>query len=162
MDYAPHYDTRNDTQRAEALPKSFGHDNPEVIRLMEIRDAAAKDHKAEFNLFSEFDHWRCNLAVEIEQCYCQIVEIDRRRPQHLVDLFIAGGDFAKDDEEQQRRAELEKQVERYKLAQPLLANKRANLEQRTQEVHRRHSKACQDVDALLARLRLDHVTEMRR
>jgi len=84
------------------------------------------------------------------------------RPQRLVDLLIAGGDFAKDEEEQQRRAELEKQVELYKLAQPLLTNKRANLEQRTQEVHRRYSKACHDVDALLARLRLDHVAEMRR
>jgi len=162
MEYGAHYDTRNDTQRAEDLPKDFGHDNPEVIRLMGIREEAGKESNEEARKFSEFDVFRCGLLGETDDCYNRISTIDQQRPRLLADLFIAGGDFAKDDEEQKTRAELEKTIERYKLAEPVLNNELQKRRQHLQEVQRRCSLASQDVDALLAKLRIEHVAAMRR
>jgi hypothetical protein len=161
MDYGPHYDTRNDTERAQALPKDFGHDNPEVIRLIEVRDAIELESKAVQKQYSEFDLWRCGLLGQQQHIHNQITEIDRQRPQLLADVFAGDGDFTRDDESQQTRADLAKQLERIKLAWPLLDTSRKQLEQKSQAAHQKYSLACQAVDALLAKLRLDHVAAMR-
>lgn len=160
--YEPEYDTRSESVRADALPASFGRDDPEVIRLAKIRDDIEAESKAINKRFGEFDEWRCGIVEQIERMHCEIVEIDRRRPQLLADLLIAGGDFGADDELMQRKADLQKQLERFKLAQPLLGNQRSNLEQLRQDGHQSFYTACQAVDAKLAELRMAHIVSLRR
>lgn len=160
--YPAEYDTRSESQRADALPPTFGHDDPEVIRLMKVRDDVLEQSKAIATRFHQFDEWRCGLYIDLEKISCEIVEIDRRRPQLLAEQFIAGEGFAQDDEQQQRRADLQKQVERHKLAGPLLSNSWQSLEQQSQEEHRRYYKACQDVDTKLAEIRMAHIVSQRR
>lgn len=160
--YPAEYDTRSESQRADALPPTFGHDDPEVIRMMKVRDEVHEQSKVIATRFQKFDEWRCGFYVALEKISTDIVEIDRRRPQLLADLFIAGEGFAQDDEQQERRAELQKQLERHNLAGPLLSNSRQSLEQHSQEGHRRYSKACQDVDAKLAEIRMAHIVSQRR
>lgn len=161
MNYPDHYDTRNDTERAQALPKDFGYDNPEVIRLKEARDAIELESKAIQKQYYEFDAWRCGLIGKQEQIHNQITEIDRQRPPLLADIFAGDGDFTRDDETQQARANLAKQLERIKLAYPLLDTSRKQLEQKQHAANHKYSFACQAVDALLAKLRLDYVAAMR-
>lgn len=160
--YPAEYDTRSESQRADALPPTFGHDDPEVIRLIKVRDDVHEQSKVVATRFQKFDEWRCGFYANLEKVSCEIVEIDRRRPQLLADLFIAGDGFAQDDEQQQRRADLQKEVERHKLAGPLLSNSRQSLEMQRQEWHGKYSKACQDVDAKLAEIRLAHIVSQRR
>lgn len=160
--YPAEYDTRSESQRADALPPTFGHDDPEVIRLMKVRDDVHEQSKVITARFQKFDEWRCGFYADLENISTDIVEIDRRRPQLLADLFIAGEGFAQDDEQQQHRADLQKQVERHKLAAPLLANARQSLEQQSQEGYLRYSKAYQDVDAKLAEIRMAHIVSQRR
>lgn len=162
INYPAEYDTRSESQRADALPPTFGHDDPEVIRLVRIRDEVQEQSKGITTRFQQFDEWRCGFYANLEKISCEIVEIDRRRPQLLADLFIAGEGFERDDEQQQRRADLQKEVERHKLAGPLLSNSRQSLEQQSQEGHRKYSKACQDVDAKLAEIRMAHIVSQRR
>ena len=155
--YAPEYDMADETTRADRLPKDFGNDHPEVIRLKAIRAEREKELKDLQKMFSDFDSWRCERIGEIDRAACEIAEIDRRRPQLLADIFMGDRDFTPDDEAQDRRAELQVNIDRLNLAMPLLNNQRRNQEDQVQAAHRRYSLACQDVDALLAKLRLEHV-----
>lgn len=158
--YAPAYDTADDTTRAERLPSDFGHDNPEVIRLTAIRDDLRKELADIQKTAYDFNNLKIGLIGELDQAACEIAEIDRRRPQQLAAIFSGDGDFTPDDEAQKRRAELQLRVERINLVISLLENQSRNLKDKVHAVHFRHHSACHDVDVLLAKLRLAHVSHV--
>jgi hypothetical protein len=155
--YAPEYDMADETTRADRLPKDFGNDHPDVIRLKAVRAEREKEANDLQKMFSDFDSWRFERIGELERAACEIAEIDRRRPQLLADIFSGDRDFTPDDEAQDRRAELQVQIDRFNLAMPLLNNQRVNKQDQVQAAHQRLYLACQDVDALLAKLRQEHV-----
>lgn len=75
--YPAEYDTRSESQRADALPPTFGHDDPEVIRLMKVRDEVHEQSKVIATRFQKFDEWRCGFFADLEKISTDIVEIDR-------------------------------------------------------------------------------------
>ena len=161
MTYGPSYGTGSDAERAEDFPKSFGYDNQEVIRLIEIRDAIDQEVKADEKKFYDFDALRCGIIGKQDGIHWQISVIDQQRPQLLTDIFMGDGDFTKDDEAQQCRANLVKEIERFKLALPVLMRTRQNLVDQSTVIKNRYSKACRDVEDLIRKLRVDHMTGLR-
>ncbi len=157
MNYGTSYDTRSDAERAEDLPRDFGYDNPEVIRLIEIRDAADQAVKADGKNYSEFDAFRCSLIGKQGGIHWQISVIDQQRAQLLADIFMGDGDFTKDNEAQQCRANLVKENERIELAYPVLMSTRQKLIDQSGVIKKRYSKACRDVEDLVRKLRVDHI-----
>jgi hypothetical protein len=155
------YDIRSNAERADDLPKNFGYDNPEVVRLIEIRDAVDQEVKADEKKFYEFDTLRCGIIGKQDGIHWQISVIDQQRPQLLADIFMGDGDLTKDDEAQQCRANLVKESERFKLASPVMQTTRQKLIDQSTVIKNRYSKACRDVDDLVRKLRVDHMTAMR-
>ncbi|MER2539923.1 MAG: hypothetical protein ABTQ26_11845 [Azonexus sp.] len=161
MNYGPSYDNCSDDELAEELPRDFGYDNPEVIRLIEIRDAADQEVKADEKKFYEFDILRCEIISKQDGIHWQISTIDQQRPQLLADIFMGDGDFTKDDEAQQCRANLVKENERFKLAYTVMLTTRQKIVDQSTVIKKRYSKACRDVDDLIRKLRVDHMTALR-